>query len=129
MIFFLFFLYFIVELIKKRAISVPLPETEEQFATLETRGENASTRTHTQYTRQKEKCGKRELAMANITCSFHLLSISKSRTRSLVSSVPLRLPTAQTSRVSSARILHTTPPLPPLSKETKLRMNSPVSTK
>lgn len=56
---------------------------------------------------------------------YHLLSISKSRTSSLVSSVPLRLPTAHTRRVSSARILQTTPPLPPLSKETKLRINSP----
>ena len=57
---------------------------------------------------------------------YHLLSISKSRTSSLVSSVPLRLPTAQTSRVSSARILQTTPPLPPLSNTTRLRINSPA---
>ena len=60
---------------------------------------------------------------------YHLLSISKSRTSSFVSSVPLRLPTAQTRRVSSARILQTTPPLPPLSNETKLRMNSPAPEK
>ena len=57
----------------------------------------------------------------------HLLSMSKSRTRSFVSSVPFRLPTAQTSRVSSARILHSTPPLPPLSRDTKFRMNSPAN--
>ena len=50
---------------------------------------------------------------------------SKSRTKSLVSSVPFRDPTAQTSLVELARILQTTPPLPPLSKATKSRMNSP----
>lgn len=56
------------------------------------------------------------------------VSTSKSRTSSLVSSVPLRLPTAQTSLVSLARIRHTTPPDPPLSNATRLRMNSPVRT-
>ena len=50
---------------------------------------------------------------------------SKSRTKSLVSSVPFRDPTAQTSLVELARIRHTTPPLPPLSRATKSRMNSP----
>ena len=52
-------------------------------------------------------------------------STSKSRTSSLVSSVPFLLPTAQTSFVLLQRILHTTPPLPPLSSATKLRRKSP----
>lgn len=56
----------------------------------------------------------------------HFMSTSKSSTSSLVSSVPLRLPTAHTSLVLEARMRHTTPPLPPLSRVTKLRMNSPV---
>lgn len=55
-------------------------------------------------------------------------STSKSKTKSLVSSVPFRLPTAQTSFVSLARILHTTPPDPPESRATKFRINSPVLT-
>lgn len=45
---------------------------------------------------------------------------------SLVSSVPLRLPTAHTSLVLLQRSRHTTPPLPPLSSDTKFRRNSPV---
>ena len=62
----------------------------------------------------------------HIEIQHHLESwTSKSRTKSLVSSVPFRDPTAQTSLVELARILHTTPPLPPLSKATKSRMNSP----
>ena len=62
----------------------------------------------------------------HIEIQHHLESwTSKSRTKSLVSSVPFRDPTAQTSLVEFARILHTTPPLPPLSKATKSRMNSP----
>ena len=52
-------------------------------------------------------------------------STSKLRTSSLVSSVPFLLPTAQTSFVLLQRILHTTPPLPPLSSATKLRKKSP----
>lgn len=55
-------------------------------------------------------------------------STSKSRTNSFVSSVPFRLPTAQTNFDSLARILHTTPPDPPESSATKFRMNSPVRT-
>lgn len=43
--------------------------------------------------------------------SFFLSSRSKSRTNSLVSSVPFLLPAAQTSRVSDALIRHTTPPV------------------
>ena len=54
------------------------------------------------------------------------VSTSKSSTNNLVSSVPLRLPTAHTSLVWLARTRQTTPPLPPLSKVTRLRMNSPV---
>lgn len=54
------------------------------------------------------------------------MSTSKSSTSSLVSSVPLRLPTAHTSLVLEARIRHTTPPLPPLSRVTRFRINSPV---
>ena len=50
----------------------------------------------------------------------------KSITSSLVSSVPLRLPTAHTSLVLLQRMRHTTPPLPPLSSATRLRMKSPV---
>ena len=62
----------------------------------------------------------------HIEIQHHLESwTSKSRTKSLVSSVPFRDPTAQTSLVELARILQTTPPLPPLSKATKSRMNSP----
>lgn len=57
---------------------------------------------------------------------FHFMSTSKSSTSSLVSSVPLRLPTAHTSLVLEARIRHTTPPLPPLSRVTRFRINSPV---
>lgn len=53
-------------------------------------------------------------------------SMSKSKTTNLVSSVPFRLPTAQTNLVGEALIRHTTPPLPPLSKATKLRIKSPV---
>lgn len=56
----------------------------------------------------------------------HFMSTSKSSTSSLVSSVPLRLPTAQTSLVLEALMRHTTPPLPPLSRVTRFRMNSPV---
>ena len=41
---------------------------------------------------------------------------SKSNTISLVSSVPLRLPTPQTNRVLEHRRRHTTPPDPPLSR-------------
>lgn len=54
------------------------------------------------------------------------MSTSKSSTRSLVSSVPFRLPTAHTSFVFEALIRHTTPPLPPLSNVTRFRINSPV---
>jgi hypothetical protein len=50
---------------------------------------------------------------------------SKSKTNSLVSSVPFLEPTAQTSLVALARILQTTPPLPPLSRATRSRRNSP----
>ena len=50
---------------------------------------------------------------------------SKSRTINLVSSVPFLEPTAQTSLVALARILQTTPPLPPLFRDTRSRMNSP----
>lgn len=60
------------------------------------------------------------------TNPVHFMSTSKSSTSSLVSSVPLRLPTAHTSLVLEARMRHTTPPLPPLSRVTRLRMNSPV---
>lgn len=56
-------------------------------------------------------------------------STSKSKTKTFVSSVPLRLPTAQTNFVSLARIRHTTPPAPPLSNETKFRTNSPNNKK
>lgn len=52
--------------------------------------------------------------------------MSKSNTNNLVSSVPLRLPTAQTNLVSLARIRHTTPPLPPLSRAIKFLINSPI---
>ena len=55
-----------------------------------------------------------------------LSSTSKSSTMSLVSSVPLRLPTAHTSLVLLQRSRHTTPPLPPLSSDTRFRRNSPV---
>uniref|UniRef100_A0A6B0V2P4 Putative secreted protein n=1 Tax=Ixodes ricinus TaxID=34613 RepID=A0A6B0V2P4_IXORI len=57
--------------------------------------------------------------------SLHLGS-SKSSTRSLVSSVPLREPTAHTSLVGDARSRHTTPPEPPDSSATRFRRNSPV---
>lgn len=50
----------------------------------------------------------------------------KSITISLVSSVPFLLPEAHTRRLLSAFTLHTTPPEPPLSRDTKLRINSPV---
>ena len=61
---------------------------------------------------------------------IHLESTaSKSSTRSLVSSVPLRDPTAQTNLVALARIRHTTPPLPPLSNATRSRINSPAKIK
>ena len=53
-------------------------------------------------------------------------STSKSRTSNLVSSVPLRLPTAHTSFVLLQRMRQTTPPLLPLSRATRLRRNSPV---
>lgn len=59
---------------------------------------------------------------------FVLISASKSSTNNFVSSVPFRLPTAHTNFVSLALIRHTTPPEPPLSNATKLRMNSPVRT-
>ena len=39
--------------------------------------------------------------------------------------MPLRLPTAHTSLLLLHRIRHTTPPLPPLSKATRFRRNSP----
>lgn len=55
-------------------------------------------------------------------------STSKSSTKSFVSSVPLRLPTAHTNLVSLPRMRHTTPPEPPLSKATRFLMNSPVRT-
>lgn len=55
----------------------------------------------------------------------HLSSTSKSSTSNLVSSVPFLLPTAHTSFTLEALILQTTPPLPPLSKLTRLRMKSP----
>ena len=42
-----------------------------------------------------------------------------------VESVPFLDPTAQTSLVALARILQTTPPLPPLSSATRSRINSP----
>lgn len=58
--------------------------------------------------------------------SHFTASVSKSRTNNFVSSVPLRLPTAHTSLVSDARIRQTTPPLPPLLSDTKLRTNSPA---
>lgn len=58
--------------------------------------------------------------------ALHFMSTSKSNTSSLVSSVPFRLPTAHTSFVLEALIRHTTPPLPPLSSVTRLRINSPV---
>ena len=53
---------------------------------------------------------------------------SKSSTSSFVSSVPLRLPTAQTSFVFVQRMRHTTPPELPLSSATRLRTNSPLRT-
>lgn len=53
------------------------------------------------------------------------VSTSKSKTKTFVSSVPFRLPTAHTNLVSLARMRHTTPPAPPLSNDTKLRTNSP----
>jgi len=53
-------------------------------------------------------------------------STSKSSTRSFVSSVPFRLPTAHTSLLLLQRMRHTTPPLPPLSSATRFRRNSPV---
>lgn len=59
------------------------------------------------------------------SCPVHLSSTSKSSTSSLVSSVPFLLPTAHTSLTLEARILHTTPPLPPLSRLTRFRMKSP----
>lgn len=59
---------------------------------------------------------------------FELESISKSNTKSFVSSVPFLLPTAHTNFVSFARILHTTPPEPPLSNDTRFLINSPVRT-
>ena len=55
-------------------------------------------------------------------------STSKSNTSSLVSSVPFRLPTAQTSFVFEHLRRHTTPPLPPDSSRTKSLTNSPVFT-
>jgi hypothetical protein len=51
---------------------------------------------------------------------------SKSNTSNFVSSVPFRLPTAHTNLVSDALILQTTPPLPPLSRSTRFRTNSPA---
>ena len=39
--------------------------------------------------------------------------------------MPFRDPTAHTNFVEFARIRHTTPPLPPLSKATRSRINSP----
>ena len=58
--------------------------------------------------------------------SYIYTKTSKSRIKSFVSSVPFRLPTAQTSFLSLHFTLHTTPPLPPLSNSTKLRIKSPV---
>ena len=52
---------------------------------------------------------------------------SKSSKISLVSSTPMRLPTAQTNLLRCMLIRQTTPPRPPLSRASKLRMNSPVS--
>ena len=69
---------------------------------------------------------KRSLWWGGTACQSFCVSTSKSSTSSLVSSVPLRLPTAHTSLVWLARTRHTTPPLPPLSSVTRLRMNSPV---
>ena len=61
-----------------------------------------------------------------IDYSFNFsIGASKSRTKSLVSSVPFLEPTAHTSFVGLARILHTTPPLPPLCNATKSRIKSP----
>ena len=50
---------------------------------------------------------------------------SKSRRMSLVSSTPMRLPTAHTSLFLCMLMRQTTPPRPPLSSASKLRMNSP----
>ena len=50
------------------------------------------------------------IVATKLGASRHDSSASKSSTNSLVSSVPLREPTAHTSLVSEARILHTTPP-------------------
>lgn len=51
---------------------------------------------------------------------------SKSKTNNFVSSVPFRLPTAQTNLVFEHLTRQTTPPLPPLSSDTRFRRKSPV---
>lgn len=61
----------------------------------------------------------------HIDTQVFLSSTSKSRTNSLVSSVPFLLPTAHTSLVLLHLTLHTTPPLPPLSRETRFLRKSP----
>ena len=68
-----------------------------------------------------------ELLLSTSWSMYPLLSsTSKSNTISLVSSVPFRLPTAQTSLVFEHRSRQTTPPLPPESSVTKFLRNSPV---
>ena len=77
--------------------------------------------------RKKERLKTHFVLKSRKILEIHLESTaSKSRTRSLVSSVPLRDPTAQTNLVALARMRHTTPPLPPLSSATRSRINSPV---
>lgn len=76
--------------------------------------------------RQRKRTRERKRKKIIFFVFHYFTSTSKSRTRSFVSSVPLRLPTAQTSFVSLARILHTTPPLPPLSSATRFLIKSPV---
>lgn len=63
-----------------------------------------------------------------ISLLFSTLFVSsKSSTKSLVISVPFRDPTAQTSLVSDALILQTTPPFRRESNDTKSRICRPVS--
>lgn len=77
----------------------------------------------------KHKWSKPSLAWQALNFTPTLTSASKSRTSSLVSSVPFLEPTAHTSLVGLDRILHTTPPEPPESRATRSLMNSPEDRK
>ena len=73
------------------------------------------------------------LAFVEISCSLSARDSrklvggqAKSSKMSLVSSTPIRLPTAHTSMFLLMAMRQTTPPRPPLSSASRLRTNSPV---